>query len=308
MKHHLIALLTLIMVSGAAQAFEVVKVNERVYALVGDLGQRSAENLGHNMTSGFIVGDNGVAVVDPGACHTDAAAIETAIRNVTDKPVRWVINTGGQDHRWLANGYFKKQGAEIVASAAGREFMQENAEQQISNIKQRVGDACGEPSPVFPDKTLTDRYQLPMQGLNVELRFTGGAHTPGDLFVWLPKDKILFTGDAVYVQRLLGVFPGGLQRWINTLEIMRDELKPEILVPGHGHVTQLNEALRDSYDYLTMLKQRIEQRIAEGAFDPVEAAEGLDQSEFSYLRNYDQLSFRAMNALRAAEELFAAEE
>ncbi|MES9854975.1 MAG: MBL fold metallo-hydrolase, partial [Candidatus Thiodiazotropha sp. L084R] len=143
---------------------------------------------------------------------------------------------------------------------------------------------------------------------DVELRFTGGAHTPGDLLVWLPKDKILFTGDAVYVQRLLGVFPGGLQRWINTLEIMRDELKPEVLIPGHGHVTQLNEALRDSYDYLTMLKQRIEQRIAEGAFDPVEAAEGLDQSDFSYLRNYDQLSFRAMNALRAAEELFAAEE
>lgn len=67
MKYHLTGLLILILVTGTAQAFETVKVNERVYALVGDLGQRSANNLGHNMTSGFIVGDEGVAVVDPGA-------------------------------------------------------------------------------------------------------------------------------------------------------------------------------------------------------------------------------------------------
>ncbi|MCU7839954.1 MAG: MBL fold metallo-hydrolase [Candidatus Thiodiazotropha sp. (ex Troendleina suluensis)] len=308
MKHHLMRLLTLILLTSTAQAFETVKVNERVYALVGDLGQRSADNLGHNMTSGFIVGDEGVAVVDPGACQTDAAAIESAIRSVTDKPVRWVINTGGQDHRWLANGYFKRQGAEIVAAATGREYMQANAEQQKSNIKRLVGDPCGDPDPVFPDKTFTDSYRLPMQGVDVELHFTGGAHTPGDLFVWLPATRTLFTGDAVYVERLLGVFPGGLLRWIATLEFMRDKLKPEIIIPGHGHVTHLDEALHDSYDYLTMLKDRVGQRIADGAFDPVEAAEGLDQSEFSYLKNYDQLSFRAMNALRAAEQLFEAVE
>ncbi|MCU7919503.1 MAG: MBL fold metallo-hydrolase [Candidatus Thiodiazotropha sp. (ex Epidulcina cf. delphinae)] len=308
MKRHLLQLLIFFLLGGSAHAFEIVKVSDRVYALVGDLGQRSADNLGHNMTSGFIVGDDGVAVVDPGACHTDAAAIDAAIRKVTDKPVRWVVNTGGQDHRWLANGYFKTQDVHIVAAAATREFMEANAETQQRKIQELVGDKCGGSDPVYPDVTFADSYRLPIHGVAVELRFTGGAHTPGDLFVWLPESKILFSGDAVYVERLLGIFPNGLRRWIVSLELIRDSLKPDIIIPGHGRVTNLEEAMRDTYGYLTMLRDKISARIADGAFDPVEAAEGLDQSEFAYLKNYDQLSFRAMNALRAAEELFRFEE
>ncbi|MCU7935918.1 MAG: MBL fold metallo-hydrolase [Candidatus Thiodiazotropha sp. (ex Dulcina madagascariensis)] len=308
MKHYLLHLILLVLVSGTAHAFDTVQVSDRVYALVGDLGQRSPDNLGHNMTSGFIVGDNGVAVVDPGACPTDAAAIEQAIRAVTEKPIRWVINTGAQDHRWLANGYFKTRGARIVAATAAREYMMANVERQRTQITQLVGEACGLSDPVYPDVTVNDSYHLPIRGVEVELRFTGGAHTPGDLFVWLPESKTLFSGDAVYVERLLGIFPNGLRRWIVSLELIRDSLKPDIIIPGHGRVTNLEEAMRDTYGYLTMLRDKISARIADGAFDPVEAAEGLDQSEFAYLKNYDQLSFRAMNALRAAEELFRFEE
>jgi glyoxylase-like metal-dependent hydrolase (beta-lactamase superfamily II) len=290
-----------------ACAFETVKVNDRVYALVGDLGQRSPENLGHNITSGFIIGDDAVAVIDAGACYAGAERIEAAVSAVTDKPIRWVINSGAQDHRWLGNGWFKQRGASLIASKAARDHMAASSKQQLAGIKKWVGEGCDGTVPVLPEVTFEETYQLPITGVRVELRFTGGAHTPGDAFVWLPEERILFTSDAVYVQRLLGVFPNGSTRWIKSLEFMRDQLKPKVVIPGHGHVTDLDEAIRDTYNYLMMLRGRIQERIDDGAFDPVEAAQGLDQSEFSYLENWDQLSFRAMNAQRVAEELFQAQ-
>jgi glyoxylase-like metal-dependent hydrolase (beta-lactamase superfamily II) len=304
MKHRSIIVAMVFWLATPALAFETVQVTERVYALVGDLGQRTPENLGHSMTSGFIVGDDGVAVVDSGGCRQGAERIEAAVRAVTDKPIRWVINSGSQDHRWLGNGWFKERGVTLISSRAARQHMEEAAEQQLQGIMARVGPGCAGTEPAFPQVIFDQTYLLPIAGVRVELRYTGGAHTPGDSFVWLPESGVLFTADTVYVQRLLGVFPGGTNRWISSLEIMRDSIKPRIIIPGHGHVTDLDEAMRDTYGYLTMLRDRIQQRIDEGAFDPVEAAQGLDQSAFSYLANWDQLSFRAMNAQRVAEELF----
>lgn len=285
-------------------AFEVVRVTPRVYALVGDLGQRSPDNLGHNMTSGFIIGDDAVAVVDSGASRAGAEAIHAAIRAVTDRPVRWVINTGGQDHKWLGNAYFKAQGARVIASRAAAEDMRQRTAEQMDQARRLIGEAFAGTEPAYPDQTFKKRFRLPLAGIDVELIFAGGGHTPGDSFVWLPADRIVFTGDIVYVQRLLGVRDNGIRGWLASLRFL-EALQPETVIPGHGRVTDLEEALRDTRDYLLMLKASVQARIDEGAFDPVEASQGLDQSRFSYLENYDDLRFRSQNALRVARELFA---
>ena len=294
----------LAVLSLSAQAFDTVKVADGVYALVGDLGQRSPENLGHNMTSGFIVTAEGVIVIDTGASKLGAQAIHAAIRKLTDKPVIYAINTGGQDHRWLGNDYFKRQGAKLVASAAGLDDMRTRGADQMAMAERFLEVKYAGTMPVYPNVTFKDRYTLPVKGERIELIHTGGAHTPGDILVWLPQRSIVFTGDTVFVQRLLGVLPGSAQRWVKSLEYLRDELKPKVVVPGHGHVTDLNEALRDSYNYLVFLRDATRKRFADGAFDPVEASQGLDQSRFKHLLNYDDLGFRSRNALAVAEEIF----
>ena len=294
----------LAVLSLSAQAFDTVKVADGVYALVGDLGQRSPENLGHNMTSGFIVTDDGVVVVDTGASTLGAQAIHAAVRKVTSKPVIWAVNTGGQDHRWLGNDYFKRQGAKLVASAAGLDDMRTRGAEQMGMAERFLKEKYAGTEPVYPDVTFKDRYTLPVKGRRIELIYSGGAHTPGDILVWLPQHSIVFTGDTVFVQRLLGVMPGSAQRWIKSLETLRDGIKPKIVVPGHGHVTDLDEALRDSYDYLVFLRDATRKRFADGAFDPVEASQGLDQSRFKHLLNYDDIGFRSRNALAVAEEIF----
>lgn len=288
----------------AAHAVETVQMANGVYALVGDLGQRSPANLGHNMTSGFIVTDAGVVVIDTGGSLANAQAIHAAIRKVTTKPVIYAVNTGGQDHRWFGNDYFKRQGATIVAAEAAVRDMRERGANQAEATRALLKEKFDGTRLAYPNITFTQRHTLPVQGEQIELLYTGGAHTIGDIVVWLPQRSIVFAGDAVFVDRLLGIVPGSAQRWIRSLEFLRDELKPRVVVPGHGRVTDLDHALRDSYDYLAFLRGTVTRRFAEGAFDPVEAGQNLDQSRFAYLENYGDLAFRSRNALAVADEIF----
>lgn len=300
------ALLALVCLASslAAHAFDTVRVANNIYALVGDLGQRSPENLGHNMTSGFIVTDEGVIVIDTGGSRANAEQIHAAIRKVTDRKIVYAINTGGQDHRWFGNDYFRKQGARIVAADSTASDMRARGAEQVERIKPLLGDKFTGTQLVYPDTTFAQRMTLPVKGINIELIHTGGAHTPGDLLVWLPRHSIVFAGDTVFAERMLGILPDSAGRWIKSLEYLRDSLKPRIVVPGHGAVTNIDRALRDSYDYLVFLRSAVTKRFADGAFDPVEASQNLDQSQFSYLQNYEDLGLRSRNALAVAEEVF----
>lgn len=105
-------------------------ISDNVYALIGPLGQRSQQNDGLNANYGFIVTPEGVVLIDAGASRLGAIKLDEAIRAVTDKPVRWVINTGSQDHRWLGNAYFAGKGAEIIALERTAAMQQKNATQQ----------------------------------------------------------------------------------------------------------------------------------------------------------------------------------
>jgi glyoxylase-like metal-dependent hydrolase (beta-lactamase superfamily II) len=288
---------------------KLIKVTDKVYALVGDLGQRSPKNLGNNMTNGFIIGDSEVIVVDTGGSRAGAMAIVAAVKSVTNKPITWAINTGGQDHRWLGNDYFHTVvGAKIISAEATKRDMLARTYQQMEMARSNVGERFEGTKPDYPDTTFDKRHTLPFAGLEIELINTGGAHTPGDILVWLPKEKILFAGDAVFADRLLGIQPKLGLKWIAVLEHIRDEIKPQKVIPGHGAVASLDKAMADSLGYLVMLRDGARKAIAAGAFEPAEVADKLDQSKFSYLLNYDDRRFRHENAYRMAEEVFATEQ
>lgn len=288
---------------------KLVKVNDKVYAFIGELTQRSPQNLGNNMTNGFIIGDHEVVVVDTGGSRAGAQAIVEAVKSVTNKPITWAINTGGQDHRWLGNDYFRTVvGAKIISADATKRDMLARTYQQMEMARTNVGEKFSGTKPDYPDTTFDKQYKLPIAGVEIELINTGGAHTPGDILVWLPKDKIVFAGDVVFADRLLGIQPRLGLKWIAALEYLRDVLKPQTVIPGHGSVSTLAKPMADSLGYLLMLRDGAKSAIANGAFEPAEVADKLDQSKFSYLLNYDDRRFRHENAYRMAEEVFAAEQ
>lgn len=276
------------------------KLADGVYALVGPLTNRDEINLGNNANFGVIVTAEGVILVDPGATVKGAKMIHAAIRNITDKPVKWVINSGGQDHRWLGNHYFKTRGATIIASERAVADQKARLHSQLSRLSGLMGDEeLKDITPVHADETFTDQKVLTVGNKRVEIYHAGHAHTPGDSFIWLPDDKIVFSGDIVYMDRMLGV--GSMSKhldWINTFKAMA-ALQPETVVPGHGKPAGLAKAKHDSYDYLVFVRNAVMKFMDDG--HGMEDIGKIDQSRFSYLVNYDSLKGR--NAQRVFEEL-----
>lgn len=279
----------------AASLLNVTEVAPNTYAIVGPFGQRSAENLGNNATFGLVVTDEGAVLIDAGGSYAGAKAILAAIRTVTDQPVRFVINTGGQDHRWMGNGFWHEQGATIIASEDAVTDQTARASLQFTMLSQLIGAALDGTEATVADVTFANDYTLTLGGVSLEITHIGPAHTPGDSFVWMPATSTMFTGDIVFVGRTLGVLDfSSSQGWVKTFEAMAAH-KPEHIVPGHGPATDLATATHDTYDYLMNLRTRMAAYIDNGG--DIIGAVDVDQSAFSGLEEFDILARRNAQAV-----------
>ncbi len=286
--------------SWADGKLERQKVAEDVYAIVGELGNRTPDNLGNNATFGFVVTSEGVVVIDSGGTFQGAQNIDLLIKEVTDKPVITVINTGGQDHRWLGNGYFKKQDALIIASEKAVIDQKNRTQDQFILLANLVGkEIVRNTDAVYADKTFVENFEFKSGGVIFEIHHSGQAHTLGDSFVWLPQKKVMFTGDIVYVERMLGVgTQSNSKSWINVFQTMA-AYKPLHLIPGHGKPTDLVQATKDTYDYLLFLRKSVSDFIKNGS--DITDIGSVDQSKFEYLVNYETIAGR--NAQQVFTEL-----
>lgn len=282
-----------------AQSLEIQPVTEGVWAIVGEMEQRSPENLANNATFGLVVTEAGAVLIDPGGSWRGAEALHNVVRSVTNLPVTHVIDTGGQDHRWLGNGYWQAQGATVIASDAAVEDQQERASMQMTVLAQLIGDALEGTDPSFADITFSDAYTLEVGGLRFEIVHPGSAHTPGDSFVWVPERDTVFTGDIVYVERILGVGDqSSITNWPDAF-LAVEASGAAYVVPGHGGPTTLAQARADTYDYLMNLRAQIGALIDEGG--DIMAAPQVDQSAFAYLQQFDSLAGR--NAQTAYQQM-----
>ncbi|MGD8577215.1 MAG: MBL fold metallo-hydrolase, partial [Thiohalophilus sp.] len=140
------------------------------------------------------------------------------------------------------------------------------------------------------DETFTDTHDFSLGGVRFELKHVGPAHTPGDILVWLPKEQVVFSGDVVYVGRMLGITAHSDSRqWITAFETMA-ELEPRVIVPGHGPATDLARARADTLDYLVYMRKTVGE-FMEASGDITRVGD-LDQSDFARLANFDLLAGR----------------
>ena len=273
------------------QQLKVVKVADNVWSLVGPLNNRTPENLANNATFGVVVTEKGVVVIDSGGSYEGAKRIHDKIKTLTDQPVKYVISSGGQDHRWFGNSYFKKLGATIISSNAAKKDQAARARDQWIAIETMIGVAnVAGTEEQYADITFETDYKFSLGASDFELYFRGQAHTPGDIFIWLPKQKIMFSGDIVYTERMLGIgSQSNSKNWLKVFEAMA-AFKPQYIVPGHGHPVTLQKARQDTYLYLTSLRAAVAKFIDEGG--DISDIGKLDQSSFKYLVNYESLKGR----------------
>ena len=276
------------------------QVTENVYGIVGPLHDRTTANLGNNATFGFVVTYHGVVLIDPGGSYKGARRIQKIIHSVTEQPVRVVINTGGEDHRWLGNDYFKSQGATVIASAEAVEDQKTRLNEILLRLGQTAGDGVLQGTrESYADITFDREYRFNLGGDVFEIYHPANAHTPGDSFVWLPRQKVMFAGDIACTDRMLSMmWYSRSKSWIDAYEAMTS-FKPVYVIPGHGNPTTLEVPDRDTYDYLTTLRRVVADFM--GAGGGVEEVNKIDQLKFRYLENYGELKNR--NAQRIYEEI-----
>ncbi|WP_026143104.1 MULTISPECIES: MBL fold metallo-hydrolase [unclassified Thioalkalivibrio] len=225
----------------------------------------SRENLGWNANMAFVVTGDGVLVFDTGSSETMGVALREAIAGVTDEPVRWIVNSHSHGDHWLGNAAFADEEPEIMAGSASIARMEAEGEGWVENFREMTEGATGDTTLRLPDTAVDERITRDLGGTEVVIIPSGGAHSPGDLSVWLPQARVLLAGDVVYSDRAPSVWDGDVARWIELLDELI-ALEPAVVVPGHGRLEDAR-TLDRLQRYLVTLWAAIEEGVEQGLAD-----------------------------------------
>ncbi len=292
------AIFTGLFLALSAQAAELtltpIRIAPDVYAVIGDLGGQTYKNEGLNNNLGFIVTGDGVLVINSGPSTRVAKALHAAIKKITSQPVKWAVNVNSQNHQWLGNGYFKSIGTVILAHKEADRLMRDAGETQIAANKTLLKEKAAGTTLAYPDELVDDKREMKLGNTVVQLLHFGQAHTPGDIVVRLPQQRVVFAGDIVYTERMLVVLPiSHSGSWVQAFDKLA-QLDPKTIIPGHGHPTNLERARKETRDYLFYLREEVGKSLDRG--DTLQdAVDKIDQSGFKHLANFDQLARRNAN-------------
>jgi len=289
--------------SEPASRLEIQKVTDKVYALVGQRGPMSKWNFGTNATFGVVVTDAGVVLIDPGASDHAARYLHKTIKKITDKPIILVINTGSEDLRWLGNAYFKSIGAKIITNRISLAQQKQRAADQISRLDEYIFPKFSAgTTDVYADEVFEKEKTINLGNTRFILKYDGPSYMPGDFYVWLPEESVVFSGDIISTQRMLAVSRDSkTASWLKVFENI-EILKPEHIVPGHGHATDIKKARADTYVFLKTLRSSVKTFIKQGGqIEDVSQLKEYPLSPYERLIGFEMLLGR--NALHVYMEM-----
>lgn len=215
---------------------KVVKINERVYALLGPLGMPSKHNQGYMVNSTLIIGETGAILVDSGASDEVGSHLARAVAKLTPKPVTHVINTHHHGDHVLGNIVFA--GAEIISSEQCREMVKKTGEEWISLMETLVGHKLPN-TRAIPASVIyageNTKVERTIQGVKLVFWVPQGSHTVGDMMVYLPDDKVLIGGDILVNHTVPVMRDAQVRNWVTTLE-QAQAFDAKSIVPGHGPI------------------------------------------------------------------------
>ncbi len=258
-----------------------------VYSAIGATQPYTYENSNHNNNLSFIVTTDGVLVFNAGGSYLVAKAMHEEIKKVTDQKVKYVVLENSQGHAILGSNYWKEQGAIIVAHVeADKDIKHRGEDIYMRSLRVQKDKLIGSKI-VRPDLTFEEKLNLPMGDTKIELMHIGASHSPDDIQLWLPEQKLLISGDTAFNERMLPIFPHtNTLAWIETWDKI-EALEPEIIIPGHGEPTDLATITKFTKDYLVYMRAEVEKVLDEdgGLYE----AYNIDQSMFRDRGTYREL-------------------
>lgn len=295
LKNVMAVVLLFVFNSSFAMDFSAQKVTDGVYAYIGPLTDRTPENLGLNNNIGFIDTADGWVLVDSGAGNAAAKKLENAAKSIKDQPIVAVINIGSQDHRWLGNDYFAKQGVKIYAYKGTVKTQTSMFDTLVGRLSSKVPGTENTKMKTADIVLEESQNTLNIGGVEMQLNFYGDAHFPGDAVLYLPAQKVLFTGDVVYVDRMLGVHPwSNTITWNEAYKAMRN-LPATYIVPGHGKVSDWAKVDIETGNYLDKLVTNLTEAAENMSGVGQAVSDNADWPEVKHLEHYDSWHKQNLN-------------
>lgn len=238
----------------------LVRVSERVYSYV-DVKDGSPSN-SYGANAGIVIGEDSILVVDTLISYKEGKRLLEDIRAISDKPIRYVVNTHYHLDHIFGNNVFSALGAGIISHANCDAAMREHAAGILAGAGVyglTPGDMAGTEL-AYPDITFTDGMGVNLGGVDVELIFSAPSHSRGSIIVYVPSEGVMFAGDILFTDFHPYMGDGDIEGWQKTLDYIIS-LNVEKIIPGHGPLSTKKD-LVDMKTYITAFDNKAKELAA----------------------------------------------
>lgn len=243
---------------------KVKAIGDGNFVHFGYVSLETRKNAGDIANIGIIVGLDAVAVIDTGGSVTVGTACLAAIGKITNKPIRYVINTHEHPDHIFGNAAFSELGAIFVGSHTLPTSIREHGNFYLKSFRDILGNKeISKIKLIEPTLLVKDRIELDLGERKLLLTAWSDAHSDSDLMVLDEHTHTLFGGDLVFMDHV-PVIDGSLKGWLALLPAMAS-IPATRVVPGHGqHIAPWPQALDDERRYLESVRTDVRRLIAKG--------------------------------------------
>ena len=262
----------------------VQKVSQSAWYVEGQSALGTSSNQNFISNAAFVVTRNGVVVIDALGSPALAARLLATINSVTQLPVTHVIVTHYHADHIYGLQTFKDAGAKIIAHRAAKIYLNsDTARLRLEASRQDLAPWIdAQTHLVEADEWIDRETRLTLGGTEFQLKPVGPSHTPEDLAVYLPQERVLFAGDLVFRSRIPYVGQADSKQWIFALDKLL-AFDTAVIVPGHGALsTEAKKDMQLTRDYLVYLRTTM--GAATKNMEPFEEAyKAVDWTPFEHL-------------------------
>ncbi|QWF70533.1 quinoprotein relay system zinc metallohydrolase 2 [Methylomonas paludis] len=220
-------------------------------------------NHGEIANLGFIVGDKCVAVIDSGGSPQQGIALRNAVKQATDKPICYVINTHVHPDHIYGNLAFKQPGVQFIGHYKLARAMASRGNHYLGRAAELLDIHVNQDNIIPPDLQVKDQMRVNLGNRELLLTAHASAHTDNDLSIYDKTTNTLWLADLLFLEHI-PVIDGSIKGWIAELEKL-EKNHYQLVIPGHGKPVQnWPAAMQAQKTYLTSLRNEIRNMLKQG--------------------------------------------
>ena len=248
----------------AAAELSVTEVAAGVFVHTGRHEEFSPGNAGDISNVGFVIGKDGIAVIDTGGSPVVGKVAYETIRRISDRPIRYVINTHMHPDHVFGNVAFEGDNVTFVGHHKLPRALAARQERYLAINKVNLGDAAFEGTKIImPNVTVTGRLELDLGDRKLALETQKTAHTDNDMTVRDLATDTLFMGDLLFVDRIPSI-DGSIRGWLGVIDEL-SRVPAARVVPGHGPASvSWPDAAKPLAHYLSRIVEDVRAEIKQG--------------------------------------------